>query len=174
MTKSTEKFKTPTILSFESKLLCSDAVMHAGNWTGINTAEKWKPIKIEEKSVRGTKSHWQAIGSEEHKDHANFLEDIAEANLQTVDNAALPLDADTLKINWTLRILGSLDKSSACNDPKYDDKLSDLIRSYIEEYKFDELAKRYAINIANGRFLWRNRVGAKEIKIRVYLEEEKD
>jgi len=174
MTNSTTKFETPTILSFEAKLLCSDAVMHSGNWTDIDAAEKWNPIKIEEKSVRGTKSHWQASGSEEHKDHAKFLQDIAQANPQTVDNAALPLDADTLKINWTLRILGNLDKSSACNKPEYDDKLSGLIRGYAEESEFDELAKRYAINIVNGRFLWRNRVGADEVKILVYLEGEKE
>ena len=32
---------------------------------------------------------------------------------------------------------------------------------------FEELASRYAYNIANGRFLWRNRVGAQEITIHV-------
>ncbi len=174
MSKNTTKFETPTILAFEAKLLCSDAVMHSGNWHNMDTIEKWQPIKIEEKSVRGTKSHWQASGSEEHKDHAKFLQDIAQANPQTVDNAALPFDADTLKIGWTLRVLGNLAQSSACNNPKYDEKLSTLITGYGEEHQFDELAKRYAINIANGRFLWRNRIGAEAVKILVYLEGEGD
>ncbi len=174
MTKEETKFETPTILSFEAKLLCSDAVMHSGNWQDIDNIDKWNPLKIEEKPVRGTKSHWQAGGSEDHKDHAKFLQDIAEANPQTVDNAALPFDADTLKVSWTLRVLGSLAQSSACNNPKYDEKLSALIKEYSENYQFDELAKRYAINIANGRFLWRNRIGAEEVKILVYLEGEKD
>lgn len=173
MSKTVTTFETPTILSFEAKLLCSDAEMHSGNWDDINDNKKWIPIKIEEKSVRGTKSHWQASGSEEHKDHAKFLQDIAQANPQTVDNAALPLNADTLRINWTLRVLGNLNKSSACNDPEYDDKLSNLISDYAEEHNFDALAKRYAINIANGRFLWRNRVGAEEVKVFVYIEGEK-
>lgn len=174
MTYSTTKFETPTILAFEAKLLCSDAVMHSGNWKNMDAIEKWQAIKIEEKSVRGTKSHWQASGSEEHKDHAKFLMDIAQANPQTVDNAALPFDADTLKISWTLRILGNLPQSSACNNPEYDKKLSTLIEGYGEEHQFNELAKRYAINIANGRFLWRNRVGANVIRILVYLEGEND
>ena len=174
MSKNTTKFETPTILAFEAKLLCSDAVMHSGNWQNMDAIEKWKPIKIEEKSVRGTKSHWQASGSEEHKDHAKFLQDIAQANPQTVDNAALPFDADTLKIAWTLRVLGNLAQSSACNNPEYDEKLSMLIKGYGEEHQFDELAKRYAINIANGRFLWRNRIGAEKVKISVYLEGEND
>lgn len=172
MTKKPTKFETPTILAFEAKLLCSDAVMHSGNWQNIKSVEKLEPIKIEEKSVRGTKSHWQASGSEEHKDHAKFLQDIAQANPQTVDNAALPFDADTLKVSWTLRVLGNLERSSACNNPEYDKKLSALIKSYGEDYQFDELAKRYAINIANGRFLWRNRIGAEEVNILVYLEGE--
>lgn len=167
-------FITPTILAFEAKLLCSDAVMHSGNWLNINNIGKWQPIKIEEKSVRGTKSHWQASGSDEHKDHAKFLQDIAQANPQTVDNAALPFDADTLKISWSLRVLGNLAQSSACNNPEYDDKLGTLINGYSEEYQFDELAKRYATNIVNGRFLWRNRIGAENVKILVYLEGEKD
>tara|TARA_R110001583_G_C5665439_1_gene410072 strand:+ start:5794 stop:6840 length:1047 start_codon:yes stop_codon:yes gene_type:complete len=174
MTKNITKFETPTILAFEAKLLCSDAVMHSGNWQNINSIEKWQPIKIEEKSVRGTKSHWQASGSEEHKDHAKFLQDIAQANPQTVDNAALPFDADTLRISWTLRVLGNLAQSSACNNPAYDEKLSTLIKGYGEEHQFDELAKRYAINIANGRFLWRNRIGAEKVKVLVYLEGETD
>jgi len=173
MTKKTIEFETPTILAFEAKLLCSDAVMHSGNWQDIDNVDKWNPVKIEEKSVRGTKSHWQASGSEEHKDHAKFLQDIAQANPQTVDNAALPFDVDTLKVSWTLRVLGNLKQSSACNDPKYDEKLSKLVESYGKESQFNELAKRYAINIANGRFLWRNRIGAEEVKILVYLEGEK-
>jgi CRISPR-associated protein Csy3 len=32
---------------------------------------------------------------------------------------------------------------------------------------FGELAKRYAVNIANARFLWRNRVGAEDIEVQV-------
>lgn len=172
MAESTTKFNTPTILSFEAKLLCSDGVMHSGNWEDIDNPKKWKPIKVEEKSVRGTKSHWQASGSEEHKDHAKFLQDIAEANPQTVDNAALPFDTDTLKVSWTFRVLGNLKQPSACNVPKYEEKLSQLIESYSGKYQFDELSKRYAINIANGRFLWRNRIGAKDVKILVYIDGE--
>lgn len=174
MSKNIMNFATPTILAFEAKLLCSDAIMHSGNWLNINSAEEWQPIKIEEKSVRGTKSHWQASGSDEHKDHAKFLQDIAQANPQTLDNAALPFNADTLKVSWTLRVLGNLAQSSACNNPEYDGKLGTLINGYSEEHQFDELAKRYATNIANGRFLWRNRIGAENVRILVYLEEEKD
>ncbi|WP_435340585.1 type I-F CRISPR-associated protein Cas7f/Csy3, partial [Klebsiella pneumoniae] len=38
---------------------------------------------------------------------------------------------------------------------------------YIEKESFKELGKRYALNLANARFLWRNRVGAENIEVQV-------
>lgn len=46
-----------------------------------------------------------------------------------------------------------------------------MIQAYKDRYGFTELAKRYAFNIANGRFLWRNRVGAEQIEIIVTAKE---
>ena len=40
---------------------------------------------------------------------------------------------------------------------------------YIEKYEFSELANRYATNIENGRFLWRNRVGAEHVEVQIKL-----
>ncbi len=45
--------------------------------------------------------------------------------------------------------------------------LVDKINHYIEEHRFSALAVRYAENIANGRFLWRNRVGAEQVEVQV-------
>ena len=42
-----------------------------------------------------------------------------------------------------------------------------MIEGYIAEHGFGALAARYAENLANGRFLWRNRVGAEKIAVRV-------
>ncbi|MGL4577308.1 MAG: type I-F CRISPR-associated protein Csy3, partial [Shewanella xiamenensis] len=41
------------------------------------------------------------------------------------------------------------------------------VSQYITKYGCFELAKRYATNLANARFLWRNRVGAEEIEVQV-------
>ncbi len=38
---------------------------------------------------------------------------------------------------------------------------------YSENIGFKTLAARYAANIANGRFLWRNRIGLEKIEVRV-------
>jgi len=167
-----KKLKTASVLAFESKLANSDAIMMSGNWDNINTPEKWAAIKIQEKSVRGTISNRLKSNDPKFKNPAKLDAEVTKANLQTVDNAALPFDADTLKISFTLRVLGNLATPSACNNPDYQEKLSEAINTYIEEQQFNELASRYAMNIANGRFLWRNRVCAENIAIHVTLNQE--
>jgi CRISPR-associated protein Csy3 len=160
--------KTASVLAFERKLANSDAVMAAGNWGNRGNSEGWSTIQLNEKAVRGTISNRlkAAVASDPTKLDA----EIQKANLQTVDVAALPFDADTLRVTFTLRVLGDLITPSACNEPDYQTELADKINSYIELYSFKELANRYAENVANGRFLWRNRVGAEEIEVQVTHE----
>lgn len=158
MAKTT--IKTASVLAFERKLSNSDATMFAGHW---EQKDGWQPIVIKEKAVRGTISNRlkNAIAS----DPAKLDTEIQKANLQRVDMAALPFDADTLKMSFTLRVLGNLATPSVCNDQEYQAELASVINGYIAEQGFGVLAARYAENLANGRFLWRNRVGAEQIKV---------
>jgi CRISPR-associated protein Csy3 len=157
--------KTASVLAFERKLSNSDALLSGGNWADRATSSKWTGIKLRTKDVRGTISNRlkNAIASDSTKLDA----EIQKANLQRVDVAALPFDCDTLKVSFTLRVLGNLALPSACNDQDYQAELAKKINGYIAEHKFTELARRYAANIANGRFLWRNRVGAEAVEVRV-------
>ena len=41
------------------------------------------------------------------------------------------------------------------------------MQQYAKEVGFAELARRYASNLANGRFLWRNRMGAEQVEVQV-------
>ncbi len=68
-------------------------------------------------------------------------------------------------MSFTLRVLGNLATPSVCNDQEYQAELASVINGYISEQSFSVLAARYAENLANGRFLWRNRVGAEDIKV---------
>lgn len=138
MAKAPVAVKTASVLAFERKLATSDAVMYAGNWQG----NEWQPIEIQEKAVRGTISNRlkDAISSNALKLNA----EIQKANLQRVDVAALPVNADTLKVMFTLRVLGNLSSPSVCNDMAYQEVLSDVIEGYISEHGFKELALRYA------------------------------
>jgi len=153
------KLSTPSVLAFEAKLLPSDALMFAGNWD----ENVWQPVIVGEKSVRGTISN--RLKAATANDPAKLDAEVSKANLQTVDIAALPHHTDTLKLVFTLRILSDLHIPSTCNDPAYQEALAAKVKQYQIETQFSELAKRYAQNIANGRFLWRNRVGAQAVKI---------
>ncbi|MCE9872873.1 type I-F CRISPR-associated protein Csy3 [Hafnia alvei] len=157
----TSVIKTASVLAFERKLANSDAVMFSGNWQG----DVWQPIHIQEKAVRGTISN--RLKSALTSDKTKLDAEIQKANLQRVDVAALPMDADTLKVTFTLRVLGNLSTPSVCNDQEYQVALQEVIEGYIAEHGFAELAARYAENLANGRFLWRNRIGAEAIEVHV-------
>ncbi|ROR05092.1 type I-F CRISPR-associated protein Csy3 [Erwinia sp. JUb26] len=160
MAKST--IKTASVLAFERKLSNSDAVMLAGKW---QEKEGWQPIKIQDKAVRGTISN--RLKNTIASDPLMLDAEIQKANLQRVDVAALPYDTDTLKVCFTLRVLGDLSTPSVCNDRLYQAELTSVINGYITRNGFSELAARYAENIANGRFLWRNRVGTERILVQV-------
>lgn len=154
--------KTASVLAFERKLDPSDALLHSGHWNAIDQPEQWQPVALREKSVRGTISNRLKT---KDQDPAKLDSAIESPNLQTVDVAALPADADTLKVSFTLRVLAGTGTPSACNNAEYQAKLKSTVDSYVEANGFAELAKRYAHNLANGRFLWRNRQGAEQVRI---------
>lgn len=158
------ELKTASVLAFERKLDPSDALFFAGDWSARDNDIGWQPVKIREKSVRGTISNRLKT---KDQDPAKLDAAIENPNLQTVDVAALPLDADTLKMQFTLRVLGGLGEPSACNDAAYREKLIATATGYVQQYGLGELARRYAANLANGRFLWRNRIGAEQVEVQV-------
>lgn len=159
-----KELKTASVLAFERKLDPSDALFHAGTWATRNDADGWAPVQIREKSVRGTISNRLKTAGQ---DPAKLDAAIQNPNLQTVDVAALPADADTLQVRFTLRVLGGTGAPSACNDAGYRKKLVATVDGYVQQHGFGELARRYAANLANGRFLWRNRIGAEQVEVTV-------
>ena len=161
--------ETASVLAFERKLANSDALMYAGSWEERRQSKNWSAVQIQQKDVRGTISN--RMKNAIAKDPAKVDAEIEKANLQRVDVAALPFDADTLKLTFTLRVLGDLATPSACNNPDYQAALGEKINGYIREHSFSVLAARYAENIANGRFLWRNRVGSEFVEVHVRCKE---
>lgn len=158
------ELKTASVLAFERKLDPSDALFSAGRWDDRAAATQWPAIAIREKSVRGTISN--RLKSKD-QDPAKLDASIQSPNLQTVDVATLPNDADTLCVRFTLRVLGGAGTPSACNNAEYQQQLQTTVQSYICNHGFKELARRYALNLANARFLWRNRMGAEVIEVQV-------
>jgi CRISPR-associated protein Csy3 len=160
-----KNLETPTVLAFERKLDPSDAVFHAGNWEDRANAAQWQPVKLREKSVRGTASHRMKV--KKGPDPTKLDMKFESPNPQLVDVATLPIDKDTLKVTFTIRVLAGTGIPSACNNATYREKLVATVAGYVSSHGFTTLATRYANNLANGRFLWRNRVGAETVEVRV-------
>lgn len=161
---SETNLKTASVLAFERKLDPSDALFFAGMWNRRAAADAWRPVVIREKSVRGTISNRLKT---KDQDPTKLDAAIENPNLQTVDVAALPLETDTLKVQFTLRVLGGLGEPSACNGTEYRQRLVATVAGYVQQHGLGELGKRYAANLANGRFLWRNRIGAEQVEVQV-------
>jgi CRISPR-associated protein Csy3 len=157
------KNKTASVLSFNRHLDPSDGRMTAGNWDQRDQSHTWPAIKLQEKSVRGTISN--RLKNSKDADPAKLEASIQNPNLQRVDVAMLPMDQDTLCVSFHLRVLGHVGQPSACNDEAFRQRLKACVQTYQSTSGFKELASRYAYNLANGRFLWRNRMGAEQIEI---------
>ena len=163
---ATTTLKTASVLAFERKLDPSDALFFSGSWAERALSQLWPAVMVREKSVRGTISN-RLKTKDQDQDSAKLDVPIENPNLQTVDVATLPADADTLKVSFTLRVLGGAGMPSACNNAAYQRKLQETVKGYVDAQGFDELARRYACNLANGRFLWRNRLGAEQVTVKV-------
>ncbi len=155
--------KLPSMLAFERKLEVSDALMLSGNWGDIenNEANVWNSISVTQRKNRSTQS---AYGTKDaDKDKPNPVSSDS-------DDANLPNDKDTLGVSFSLRVIGDLGIPFGCNDPDF----TSAIKGKVESYKGEglkEIAFRYAYNIASGRFLWRNRVGAEKLCIQVRIND---
>ncbi|WP_367155867.1 type I-F CRISPR-associated protein Csy3 [Methylomonas sp. HYX-M1] len=161
----TDKLATASVLAFEKKLVPSDGRLYGTQWDKRD--ESATVLKLQEKSVRGTISN--RITKEADKDPIKLNAKIEKPNLQTVDSCALGSEQDTLKLSFTLKVLSGVQQPSACNSAEFAASYKQAADAYIQAEGFKELAKRYAANLANGRFLWRNRVGAENIEVRVWV-----
>lgn len=153
-----------TVLAFEKKLVPSDGFLYGTTWEERHTKPAI-PLNLLEKSVRGTISN--RLTKALQADPAKLDAKVESPNLQKIDCCALSVEQDTLKIHFTLKILSNVEKPSACNHAGFNESYTAAAKNYIKKEGFTELARRYAINIANARFFWRNRVGAEGLEVSV-------
>lgn len=160
-----KKENVVSVLAFEKKLVTSDGYMYGTTWENRDVVA---PLSLKEKSVRGTISNRlkAAIKGDPQKLNA----EVEKPNLQRVDACALEPEQDTLKLNFTLKVLGGITHPSACNNPLFKQSYREAAQAYIDSEGFTELARRYALNLANARFLWRNRVGVESIEVAIHAK----
>ncbi len=176
-TMSKTTLKTASVLAFERNLDVSDAYLWQTNSktqansktndtdSADNKASARSPVTIKEKSVRGTISN--RLKNAITNDPAKLDAETEKANLQKVDSASLDEQNDTLITRFSIKVLPFTGKPNVCNDQDYQQALEKVVADYIQSQGLNELARRYAINILNARWLWRNRVGAEKISVSV-------
>lgn len=152
-----------SVLAYEKKLVVSDGYMYGTTWE--NRYNQAKALNLVEKSVRGTISN--RLKPAIQNDPAKLNAEVEKPNLQRIDACALDMEQDTLKVTFSVKVLSGIEKPAACNNAVFARKYADAALKYINKTGFEELARRYALNLANGRFLWRNRLGAEKLEIRI-------
>lgn len=159
-----------SVLAYEKKLVLSDGYFYGTTWDAKDS--KAEKIPVVEKSVRGTISN--RLPDTTVDDPVKMHAEVRKANLQTVDTASLKPDQDTLKVTFTMKVLSGVQYPVACNNEKRYNDFVTMAESYIQDTGCSELGKRYAFNLANGRFLWKNRVGAEKLQVKVTLVDDKN
>lgn len=147
--------------SFERKLDPSDATFSAGRWDQRRAAAVWPPIILQEKRVRVTHCSNSASFRSPSTSKASL------DRWTSIDTVRLPDNADTLRISFALRVIGKAGIPESCSLPRYSDRLAAIVDSYREAFGFQELATRYANNLVNARFAWRNRFTADAMEVRI-------
>ena len=162
------ELKTASVLAFERVLDISDASFWQKD--SQNADSQASIVTVQEKSVRGTISN--RLKNAVANDPAKLDAETQKANLQRVDSSSLDESNDTLIAKFTCKVLPFTGKPNVCNDQDYQQALLAVVADYQQSQGVSELAKRYATNIVNARWLWRNRVGAEKITVTVRFNQQ--
>ncbi|MDD2761473.1 MAG: type I-F CRISPR-associated protein Csy3 [Methylomonas sp.] len=168
--------KLPGVLSFQRGIVISDALF----FNEIEGQFQPYPVHVVRHGIRGTQNINKTGDAETAVAAEAKRQEVS--NIQTTDTAKLEPNADALIATFALRFLDFKHALFACAPgPKDSDPeiaaLRASIDNFIERAKTSdgaaEIARRYARNIANARWLWRNRLLAESITVEVSHSENK-
>lgn len=161
--------KLPGVLSFQRCLLVTDAL-----FLNVFEGGSTTPLPVIRHGIRGTQNINKFGKKEDSSAKSATRPEVS--NIQTTDSAKLDPQAVRLRVWFETRFLDMAGALFACA-PSKEDNLDDLrdfraaLQDFIARGKacagLEELAQRYARNLANGRFLWRNRAVAAQVDVRV-------
>ncbi len=135
----------PSVLSIQRGTIVSDGVMFSLIKHANGDFER-RPIRVIRHGIRGVLPK---------KDNRQGV-----ANPQRTESAKTSPDAIGLEVSFAFRTIAAKDLIFACSDVAYRQALDGFIDRFFRRgvSEFDEVCLRYARNILNGRWLWRNRV----------------
>lgn len=160
--------KLPGVLSFQRGLVVTDAPF-------FNVLDDTQtPVMVVRHGIRGTQNVNKTAEASRSTAATAKREEVS--NIQTTDTAKLDEHARALSVRFGLRFLDLENVLFACAPSSTDS--DDLVRKYRESVLdfvdrakqsagIEDVAARFARNIANGRWLWRNRTIARTVDVRV-------
>lgn len=159
--------KTPSILAFQRCLTVTDGLLFSKNANG-----EVAPISIYKHGIRGT----QNPNPDSQKDAATSSSKSAKIvdprNLQVIDSARTQSDAVSTIIEFSIKFISINESLFAVAPDKDDNKgnvtlFSNSVADFISRANGSQglldVACRFARNIANARWTWRNRTYASNI-----------
>ncbi len=158
--------KLPGVLAFNRCHVVTDAEMFSRLTDGIDV-----PIPVIRHGIRGTQNVNDGKGNESQKVAAGGARSIS--NIQITETAKLDPNANAMIVRFGIAMLdigGSLDSCVGTdreNGRMMRQTIDDFVTRAKQSQGIVEIALRYARNIANGRWLWRNRAIAANIQITV-------
>ncbi|MBB5018454.1 CRISPR-associated protein Csy3 [Chitinivorax tropicus] len=176
--------KLPGVLAFQRGLLISDAAFYNQFADGKQT-----PLQVVRHGIRGTQNINKPSktdakdpsgDADANTSTTNNAKRQGVSNVQITDTAKLDHHASHLVVTFQLRLLDLADTLFSCAPAKDDtDKSTQSYREIVcqfvkkakESVGIEEVARRFARNILNGRWLWRNRTIAKAITVHVTADQ---
>lgn len=163
---NTKTFKSlPAVLATRRTYTLSDATFY-----NIFEGKDRTPVDVIRHGVRATNN------SKPKKDGDGVVSENDVRNLQTVDTAKLDPQAKAYQVEYQIAFFDLATTLSSVAGENSDD-LKASLDAFIERAKngegISEVSRRYARNILNGRWLWRNRLTARNIDIEVSQDGER-
>jgi CRISPR-associated protein Csy3 len=164
--------KLPGVLAYQRGMITTDCLFFNRYDNGTLS-----PLPVTRHGIRGTQNINKITeGSEDGASAASATRE-SPSNIQTTDSAKLDPNAVALEVRFDLRFVDIKQLLFSCAPGKKDSqdivqKLRTSFNNFVDRAKSGDairsLACRYARNIANGRFLWRNRMLAEKVTVEVY------
>lgn len=163
--------KLPGVLSFQRCVLLSDGLFY-----NLFDGGARQPLYVMRHGIRGTQN--VNNGSKAGQGTAGSVGREV-SNIQVTDSAKLA-DGATLEVDFDIRTLPLSQALYSCAPSQGEttediNAFRDAFNGFLEkaatssEKPIHKLALRYARNVANGRFLWRNRTIAERISVHVTI-----
>lgn len=165
---------TPSVMAFKRGIIVTDAKFEYGTSKDVNGERERYPVPVIRHGVLAT----------QNLNVSNKTEDRNVANIQTTETAKTGSDSEVVFVTFDMKFLSIKDGMHSCtnvgkkNDSKLGDTMKNMYNFFMEKAigskGMEEISKRFARNILNGRWLWRNRTMASTIKITVFINDNEE